>query len=200
MLLNNFKSLISFYQGDKFIDVKGNTVTKANNLVSVNPTPSNNHTCAGVSGYFNYTSTTNSNSCTSEQGSYSWLNVVSSTSYNNDVHRHNGFTIFIGSGTKEPSANDYCLENPVTINVVGASCMHYPSEITTTNRIFYNNTDEDIEINEIGLYFFTTTLNVPVVMIGRKVLKTPVIIKKGEQATFSYSVDMSRVSFEEADD
>ena len=199
MLLDNFKTLLSFYPNDNFIDVAGNSVTKANNLISTNQSPSNGHTFQGVRGYFNYTMTTASNGCTNEQGIYNWLNVVSTTSYNNDYHRHNGFTLFVGSGNRAVTPSDYCLENAVTLLVIGASCIHYADGRTITTRIFYNNTDEDVTINEIGLYIFTTAYTTPIIMIGRKVLQTPVIIPKGEQYTFSYTIDTSRVSFAEAD-
>ena len=55
-------------------------------------------------------------------------------------------------------------------------------------------------IKEIGCYIFANTSpHQPLVMIARKVLPNPAAIPDGQQYTFTYTIDTSRVSFEEAD-
>lgn len=80
----------------------------------------------------------------------------------------------------------------------------------TTTRIFQNITGSEVTIKEIGLYLFRSNCcayenylmpagNVPIVMLGRKVLETPITLADGECYTFSYTIDMNKISFAEAD-
>lgn len=117
---------------------------------------------------------------------------------------NNGFTIFVGTGNAAVTANDYSLNTPVTLDVTAASCTTNANGIVTTSRTFENNTGSSVTIREIGLYIFrqhtefSGTL-IPVVMIGRKVLDTPVTIPNGEQRTFEYVIDMNHISFSDLD-
>ena len=63
---------------------------------------------------------------------------------------------------------------------------------------------EDVTIKEIGLYVFKSVSSQNnytfcAVMTGRKVLNTPLTLAEWECCTFTYVIDMSRISFEEAD-
>ena len=134
------------------------------------------------------------------------------TSTNNEGStnkRQNGFTLFVGNGTAEPKADDYKLESPLVLNVSQSSCIELNNNKITVSRSFINNTDENVTVSEIGCYLFATnswsnSVNsseyIPIVMIGRKVLKNPVTILTGELYTFNYTIDMSQISFGEADD
>ena len=132
MLLDNFKSLLSFTQNMNFVNVLGNTVSKSkvlqgcglyNGFQGSNNTVVNGHSRYGTT-CFNYNATTTANGFKNEQTTYHWNNVVccttESTSTNNEGstnRRQNGFTLFVGNGTAEPKADDYKLESPLVLNV-----------------------------------------------------------------------------------
>ena len=223
MLLDNFKSLLSFTQNMNFVNVLGNTVSKSkvlqgcglyNGSQGSNNTVVNGHSRYGTT-CFNYNATTTANGFKNEQTTYHWNNVVccttESTSTNNEGstnRRQNGFTLFVGNGTAEPKADDYKLESPLILNVSQSSCIELNNNKITVSRSFINNTEEDATVSEIGCYLFATntwsnSVNsseyIPIVMIGRKVLKNPVPILTGELYTFNYTIDMSQIAFLEAD-
>ena len=202
MLLNNFKPLLQFYPDSTFVNVLGNTVNKSAVLTGqISSERSNSHSKYDSNLTYNYNSTTASNNYTNEQITYAWTGVTGNYAEIELFRRFNGFTIFIGSGDTPPAPDDYKLENAVELNVIAASCFHYANGRTIVSRGFFNNTGEDVTIREIGCYVFVNSNpNQPLVMIGRKVIKTPVIIPDGQQYTFTYTIDTSRISFEEADD
>ena len=153
---------------------------------------------------FNYITTTASNGFVDEQAKYGWKDIVCNSSSWAATDRYNGFTLFLGSGDTPVTPEDYKLENAVILDVTAASCYQEPNGKIIVSRTFKNNTEEAVTIKEAGCYLFAQIPNAqyyaPVVMIARKVLKTPVIIPVGEIYTFNYSIDMSRISFEEIDD
>lgn len=226
MLLNNFKPLLYFGNGGNFKNVKGSSVNLSEFLGLVNPYADyssnprvnalNGHVVSGAMRSFNYNTTTGTNSCIDEQTAYAWENTVqsyagSATFYYFNTFRANGFVLFVGSGEKEEDLEDYKLENPLVLQVKNASCFTQADGKVITQRTFYNHTEEDVTINEVGLYIFAhqylssnqsgvqRTLTSNVVMIGRKVLASPVILKTGEMYTFTYTIDMSKFSFESVD-
>lgn len=193
MLLNNFKPLLYFGSGGTFTDVSGDTVNLSDFICSSAGNGANGHDISGVARSFNYNATPSTNDFSDEQTSYSWQNVTDD--YGESV---NGFVLFVGSGTTSVTASDYCLDNPVTLDVTGASCTCSPSGIVTTTRTFENNTGASVSINEYGLYVFSTQnggYEKPVVMIGRKVFSSPIVIPNGEQRTFEYIIHMENVTF-----
>mgnify|MGYP006916264981 CR=1 FL=1 len=222
MLLDNFKKLISFYRSTNFVNTIGNSVGKISflggqtgqNYSNHNTTSSpilNNHCVIGVSS-FNYDITTGSNSYTDEQASYNWYNITNNTVsnyYDISPYRYNGFILFVGSGDNPVETSDYKLENALVLDVLSASCIHKEDETTIVTRTFQNNTGENVIIKEVGLYMFCSQTSygtyanenyyVPVIMLGRKVLNTPIIIANNESYTFTYKIDMSQISFAEAD-
>ena len=201
MLLNNFKPLLQFYPDSTFVNVLGNTVSKSTVMPGqINASITNGHSWYASNLTYNYNSTTGTNGCTNEQRTYSWTGAAGMYSESENFRRFNGFTIFIGSGDTPAAPEDYKLENALELGVIAASCIHYANGRTIVSRGFFNNTREDVTIREIGCYVFVNSNpNQPLVMIGRKVIKTPVIILEGQQYTFTYTIDTSRVSFEEAD-
>ena len=223
MLLDNFRPLISFYAGSNFIDVKGNVVSVNDRLCQSmyygggkTAYTANGHSFKGHYKHFNYNPTTSTNNYKNEQSLYGWQGVVSSNSTNgntmtedNGHYRRNGFILFIGTGNTPVETSDYKLENAVELNIISASCVHNADETTIITRTFQNNTGEEVIIKEVGLYMFCSQTSndtyknekyyVPVIMLGRKVLNTPIIIANNESYTFTYKIDMSKISFAEAD-
>ena len=202
MLLNNFKPLLFFGGGGTFKNVLGYTVNVSDFCTAIyNPSILNNHSAAGTARSFDYTPTTSTNSYKAEKTTYSWDNVLTSVDENDLIYRYNGFTLFIGTGETPVAAEDYCLDNSVTLDVTAAYCTTNSNGIVTVSRAFENNTGSDVTIKEMGLYMFTETYSAlcPVVMMGRKVLDTPVTIPDGEQRLFEYIINMNNITFTEAD-
>ena len=201
MLLNNFKLLFQFYPDSKFINVLGEEVNKGNILTGQVDTDRCNGHCNYASNLlYNYNSTMGTNNYINEQISYSWGGVTGNRIDSSTYGRYNGFVLFVGSGDTAPTPDDYKLENAVELKVLTASCIHYENGRTIVSREFFNNTDEDVTIKELGCYIFANMHpNQPLVMIGRKVLPQPVVIPQGQQYTFTYTIDTSSISFEEAD-
>lgn len=191
------------------------------NMSSGNRTwANNNHEYRGSTLNYNYNATTGTNSFTQEKTKYNWRGVVSKgevTSGNTDAANgiFNGFVLFVGDNNddqsligEEAASTDWQLRHSVELAVTDASCIHTSFEKTYVSRTFENNTQEDVAISEIGCYVFKckfcngAEVNNPssyIVMIGRKILNTPVIIPVGEQRTFTYIIDMSKISFGNAD-
>ena len=201
MLLNNFKPLLQFYPDSTFVNVLGNTVSKSAVMPGqINASILNGHSWYASNLTYNYNAATGTNGYTNEQRTYSWIGAAGQYSESDNYRKFNGFTIFIGSGYTPAAPEDYKLENALELGVIAASCFHYANGKTIVSRSFYNNTGEYVTIREIGCYIFVNSNpNQPIVMIGRKVLPSPVIIPDGQQYTFTYTIDTSRVSFEEAD-
>ena len=212
MLLNNFKPLLFFGGAGTVVNVLGETVNIADIINSefLPTSNANSHQSNGVSRSFNYNTTTATNGCVNEQTSYTWLGVTSNmaSGAGSDIQKKgNGFVLFVGTGDTAVTANDYCLDTPISLSVIAAYCMTPASGIVTTSRTFENNTANAVTIKEIGLYFFRTGWNRysedfpigPIIMIGRKVLDTPVTIPVNEAKTFEYIIDMNHITFQNAD-
>lgn len=197
MILDNFKPLISFRTTGTFKNVLGNNVNKSDMLAGQqNNNIYNSHENKGSNLQYNYSATTASNSYTNEQTSYNWNYVVKySGSGSEPQHWGNGFTLFVGSGTTAPTAQDYKLETPLTLDVVSASCVAQDNEKVSVIRTFQNNTESDVTVNEVGCYLFIIKgADTPVVMIGRKVLESGITIPSGDIYTFTYVIDMSNIT------
>ena len=212
MLVNNFKNLMFFGEmGVPFTGVDGSEVPPAYFLQSSNTANNHNsHQFAGTVRSFNYDTTISSNGNINEQEKYTWDKVASAPSGSRsntspDYEGANGFTLFIGTGDNAVSSSDYCLNSPIALEVQAAACTiqgEYHEKIVTS-RTFRNNTEAEVTIKEVGLYIFQTKKQSSTaqlhVMIGRKVLETPVVIPVNDSYTFNYTIDMSQISFSEAD-
>ncbi len=226
MLTNNYKTLLSFNKNKTFKNVLGDTVdiktvlggqglngktteysTNAGStgITYTASTPrtwvENNHEYRASVSSFNYDATTATNSYTKETTSYNWANVVcyvnsqGSNSHANLIY--NGFVLFVGDGTTEPTETDYQLANAVELDVASASCVHNANGKTYVARTFTNNTGSDVTIKELGCYLFAASVpptteplsQFPIVMIGRTVLDTPVTIANGDSQTFTYVIE-----------
>lgn len=222
MLLNNFIPLLDFYRDATFVNVLGDTVNKTAVMAAqayADPTntsnmwSTNNHSGLASNLTYNYSATPQTNGYTKEKELYNWANIIGRTgdntrSNNYCTNRKNGFVIFVGTGDTEVTAEDYCLDSAVELEVTGAFCYHSALRKTQVGRTFSNNTADAVTIKEIGLYMFTmnnfnfavgNVENFPLIMIGRKVLTTPVTLEVGDLYTFTYEIDMSGITFEEAD-
>jgi len=201
MILNNFKPLLSFKNDLDFKNVLGETINKTVFLGGQYTSyAANGHTGKGSCSDYTYTTNTGSNSYTNEQENYNWAGVVSSIAPNYDANnaytRWNGFTLFVGTGDTAETVEDYKLASAVELAVTAASCLHADNGKTFVTRTFQNNTESAVTIKEVGLYVFRCAGNVDnrVVMIGRKVLETPVTIEVGDTYTFTYSIDLSEIN------
>lgn len=209
MLVNNFKRLLSFCKTGTVKNVLGNEVEGYDVLQWAEESyTTNNHNYRDTVRSFNYNWTTNGNSFISEQTTYDWIGLSRNTNSNNVFFAANGFTLFVGTGETPVTPDDYKLDNPLTLNVLNACCIENEDKTITTTRIFQNITGNEVTIKEIGLYLFRSWASgnslysggsTPIVMIGRKVLETPITLADGECYTFSYTIDMNKISFAEAD-
>lgn len=216
MLLNNFKPLVDFYEDTPMVNVLGDTVYKYHIMKGSNAQGNynehHNHATYSNNLTYDYETNPNTNSFTDELELYNWTRIVGITgsdtsSDNNRDARENGFVIFVGSGDTAVTAADYCLDSALELAVLDASCYHNEYQRTEVRRTFQNNTVNAVTINEVGLYVFTQnnlnfepgdTRNFPLIMIGRRVLETPVTLQVGDSYTFTYVIDMSNITFTEA--
>ena len=203
MLLNNFKSLLTWNTTDTFIDTSGTEVAKTEFLVGSTSNVVNSHVSVGTLSY-NYTTTTAVSSYTDEQTAYHYNGIVQTLTSNtlSEYNEHNGLILFVGTGTTTPTKDDYKLESAVAFASPFGSCTHN-SNVTSVVRTFTNDTEEDVTITEIGLYVFhslcacNSNYSSYPVLVGRKILDAPVTIEPNETYTFTYNVIMDGFTFTE---
>lgn len=117
------------------------------------------------------------------------LNIAGLLSTNYTIRK--GLKVFVGSGTTEPTTNDYALENDVTNSfsnvVTTCNTSTEESKITTVVTISGTNTTENaITIAEIGVgkdiaYDWNgANLRTQEVLFIRHVLDTPKVVESGE--------------------
>ena len=105
-----------------------------------------------------------------------------------------GMNIVVGSGTTEPTADDYVMEQQInSLTVVQSSnsgnrSMNYnDGYIYALARTFKNNTSDPITISEVGVYSQSLPNNLGVVMYAREVI-APVTIQPDHTYTFSMTI------------
>lgn len=105
--------------------------------------------------------------------------------------------IALGSGTTQPTKEDYKIETPITTltssgasNNIRRTGVYSSDYIITATQSVVNNTSNNITISEIGLFFGTST---GCVLLTRDVI-TPVTLAVGESKTFILSVDFEQLS------
>ncbi len=102
--------------------------------------------------------------------------------------------VCFGTGTTPPTADDYCLEKPITSGLI----------VTTPSAVTYNSTDEYMEyiatfgvtatntvtITEIGLRFapYWNTNDKCYAMVDRTVLENPIEIPAGQAKQITYTI------------
>lgn len=106
------------------------------------------------------------------------------------VTNNEGLYILAGSGTTDPTENDYTLENVVPLTHMSGSVNHTSDNCISISRTLRNDSTEDVVINEVGLYFrpvyyagdeFRTTT-----LLAREVLTSPITMKPRESYTFTF--------------
>lgn len=107
-------------------------------------------------------------------------------SYNTDI----AFLSY-GSGTTEPTADDYTLESPIsTLTGSSATCGKTASGKQYT-QVVTNETNEDITITELGLFVLVNVAYSEAsamkssVMLYHEVFDIPITIEPGQTATFT---------------
>lgn len=101
--------------------------------------------------------------------------------------------LIVGSNNAEETYNDYSLNVITDLTVIGYRYVNttYSEEGCAYNTVktFVNNTEEDITVNELGLYqHYDSTIDV---LLYRKKLDKPVTLKaNGGTATFNLVIDI----------
>ena len=104
---------------------------------------------------------------------------------------HNGYptrTLRIGTGSTEPTIDDYKLEQMIDVNAKTASLANsweFESSYTIINAVFLNETDADWIVTEVGDFLSISTSEA--LLLAREVFD-PVTVKPGQ--TFSISMKL----------
>lgn len=116
-------------------------------------------------------------------------------SYNANLE---GVCIYTGSGTTEPTAEDYTLESPYS-DVQMISCTGSGAETTagtvppykTYTTTLENKAEENRTISEVGLLigFPSSTSSKVKLLMAREVLSSPVTLEPGDTVTFTFRID-----------
>ena len=104
-----------------------------------------------------------------------------------------GTFILVGSGTAEPSSSDYKLENCISdLTDCGQYIALSSGNLFSVNRILRNDTNEDVVINEVGLYnrpaYSDSNSGRTKLLLVREVLPETVTLKPGDSYTFTISL------------
>ena len=106
----------------------------------------------------------------------------------------------VGSGTAEPTANDYnMLETSLSgvLTRVDGSAAHNDSVnnnyMASWSATYKNNTDQPITVTEIGVWYYNTyqdwTDGHPqIILVAHELLEEPKVIQPGESYAFSITV------------
>lgn len=113
--------------------------------------------------------------------------------------------IMLGTGTTPPTENDYNLENPILsgISFVAGSVVIAPagdgSYVMYVDHVLTNKTEEDITINEVGLFgevcsrwSSNTNWGIRAVLLERTVLGEPFVIPAGKLRLFTYKLTFNQ--------
>lgn len=104
-----------------------------------------------------------------------------------------GTFILVGSGTAEPSSSDYKLENCISdLTDCGQYLALSSVNLFSVNRILRNDTNEDVVINEVGLYnrpaYIDSDKGRTKLLLAREVLPETVTLHPGDSYTFTISL------------
>lgn len=107
----------------------------------------------------------------------------------------NGY-LMLGTGSTAPTADDYCLELPITTNLSCDSVsVSRTSLIKTYTATFTNSGSSDITVTEVGFivyinykYTYMSSFSADDFLIDRTVLDTPITIPAGESRTVTYEL------------
>lgn len=103
--------------------------------------------------------------------------------------------IVLGSGTTEPTPEDYCLESQITTNLSCDSVsVSRNTTVKTYTATFSNSGTSGITVTEIGyvsriIYTYSNWNHIyDNFLMDRTVLETPIIIPAGESRTVTYEL------------
>lgn len=124
--------------------------------------------------------------------------IFGNSSYTDNYTQLNGVSgtlsvLLVGSNNAEESYNDYALSVISSLTVAGTryANISYSADdcIYNTAKTFVNNTENDITVNEVGLYqHYGTNFDI---LLYRKKLAQPVTLKaRGGTATFNLVIDI----------
>lgn len=113
---------------------------------------------------------------------------TSLTDYNNSRYAR---TLRIGSGTTEPTHNDYELESMIEVaprNITTTRSGGYQTSYDILTAIFINETDSDWTVTEVGQYLATSNSDASAAILLAREVFDPVTVKPGQ--TFSVSMKL----------
>lgn len=124
-----------------------------------------------------------------------WFSAVNSLSTVNTTPTNGRGYIILGSGTTEPTPEDYCLESQITENLSCDSVsVSRNTTIKTYTATFSNSGTSPMTVTEIGYvsrtsYAYNAGENsFDNFLMDRTVLDTPVTIPAGESRTITYTL------------
>lgn len=102
----------------------------------------------------------------------------------------------LGTGSTAPTADDYCLELPITTNLSCDSVsVSRTSLIKTYTATFTNSGSSDITVTEVGFivyinyeHTYSSSFSADDFLMDRTVLETPITIPAGESRTVTYEL------------
>lgn len=109
------------------------------------------------------------------------------------VASNSGVIMRLGSGTTAPTADDYCLESPIDESKyhcisAGGSQVSANVVVADNGDLLYTyvfSIDDDVEINEIDLEYFTSTGDR--FMLARQIVPTRTAVY-GDMISFTYVI------------
>ena len=178
MLTNNFKKIMTKFLMANWSSNFNPGITDLKNFDNTTGTINSSSAPAAVPGCFNAV-------CSDNQviiptgGEASW----------------NGLIVAVGTGSTEPTVDDYTLDSLVTYTDMPVSSATVGVTASGTKQFTYvlnNATDAAITVTELGLYLrssaMTTGLTKLCCLLGRELLNTPVTVQPGQTATFTYEI------------
>lgn len=125
------------------------------------------------------------------------------TTGNNSFGNLGGIYVYLGSGTTQPTFNDYCLEaevankDSITYTTTNASFAQTAYKVVYTATITNTSTDTGITFTEIMLGFYingyNTNYNPSVIALTRDVI-SPVTIPAGASKTITVVIDFASMA------
>lgn len=110
-----------------------------------------------------------------------------------------GVCIYTGSGTTEPTADDYNLESPYTdvkmVSLTGSSVstdVHTVPSYKSYTATLSNAAEENRTISEVGLMIsFPSSVSgsKAKLLMAREVLDNPITLEPGDTVTFTFRID-----------
>lgn len=135
--------------------------------------------------------------------SSSQMSFLVFNTYNGYINRsysanYDGVCIYTGSGTTEPTAEDYNLESPYSdVQMTTCTGSSVDNSASTVSRIktytatLENKAEENRTISEVGLMigFPSSSSEKVKLLMAREVLDNPITLEPGDTVTFTFRID-----------